>query len=66
MHAGRLVTSEDVARDLKVRAQDRALPAKVAQWVRRPVALAWTSSCAACQAWQADPTQVLGPPTRPK
>jgi IS605 OrfB family transposase len=66
IHEGHVVTYEDVARDLKTHAEYRALPAKVAQWVLRQVALAWTSYFAACQAWQADPTQVLGPPKLPK
>jgi putative transposase len=44
----------------------RALPAKVAQWVLKQVALAWTSYFAACQAWDADPTRFLGHPKLPE
>ncbi len=66
IHEGRVVTYEDLARDLKTSAEYRALPAKVAQWVLRQVALAWTSYFAACQAWQADPTKFLGHPKLPK
>src|SRR5262245_63438132 len=66
IHEGRVVTYEDLARDLKTSAEYRALPAKVAQWVLRQVALACTSSFAACQAWQADPTKLLGHPQLPK
>jgi putative transposase len=43
----------------------RALPAKVAQWVLKQVALAWTSYFAACQAWDADPARFLGHPKLP-
>jgi transposase len=44
----------------------RALPAKVAQWVVRQVALAWKSYFAACGAWEADPSRFLGHPKLPK
>ena len=44
----------------------RALPAKVAQWVLRQVALAWKSYFAACRAWEADPSHFLGHPELPK
>lgn len=44
----------------------RALPAKVAQWVLKQVALAWKSYCAACQAWAANPSKFLGHPKLPK
>jgi putative transposase len=44
----------------------RALPTKVAQWVLKQVALAWTSYFAACQAWDADPTRLLGHPKLPR
>jgi hypothetical protein len=50
IHEGRVVTDEDLARDLKTSAEYRALPARVAQWVLRQVARAWTSYFAACQA----------------
>src|SRR5215472_3185789 len=66
IHEGRVVTYEDLARDLKTSAEYRALPAKVAQWVLRQVALAWTSYFAACHARQADPTKFLGHPKLPK
>jgi putative transposase len=63
IHEGRIVTYEDLARDLKTSVEYRALPAKVAQWVVRQVAHAWTSYFAACQAWRADPAKFLGHPT---
>jgi putative transposase len=44
----------------------RALPAKVAQWVVRQVTLAWKSYCAACAAWEADPSRFRGHPKLPK
>lgn len=44
----------------------RALPAKVAQWVLRQVALAWKSYFAACQEWAAHPSKFLGHPKLPK
>ena len=44
----------------------RALPAKVAQWVLKQVALAWKSYFAACAAWEADPSRFLGHPKLPK
>jgi putative transposase len=66
IHEGHVVTYEDLARDLKMSAQFRALPAKVAQWVLRQVAHAWTSYFAACQAWQADSSRFLGHPKLPK
>src|SRR5262245_23350700 len=58
--------NEDLARDLKTSAEYRALPAKVAQWVLRQLALAWKSYFAACAVWQANPSRFLGHPTLPK
>src|SRR5262245_13291145 len=58
--------NEDLARDLKTSAEYRALPAKVAQWVLRQVALAWKSYFAACAAWEANPSCFLGHPKLPK
>src|SRR5215469_12814269 len=66
IHEGRGVTYEDLACDLKTNAQYRALPAKVAQWVLRQVALAWTSYFATCAAWEADPSRFHGHPKLPK
>jgi len=66
IHEGRIVSYEDLARDLKTSAEYRALPAKVAQWVLRQVALAWTSYFAARAAWRADPSRFLGHPKLPK
>jgi putative transposase len=43
IHQHRVLTYEEMARDLKTAEAYRALPAKVAQWVLRQVALAWTS-----------------------
>jgi putative transposase len=66
IHEGRIVSYEDLARDLKTSAEYRALPAKVAQWVLKQVALAWKSYFAACAAWEADPSRFLGYPKLPK
>jgi putative transposase len=44
----------------------RALPAKVAQWVLRQVALAWKSYLAARAAWEAHPSRFHGHPKLPK
>jgi putative transposase len=65
IHHRQVISYEELARDMKASAEYRALPAKVAQWALRQVALAWTSYFAACQAWQADPTQFLGHPKLP-
>jgi putative transposase len=62
IHEGRVVSYEELACDLKTSAEYRALPAKVAQWVLRQVALAWKSYFAACAAWDADPSRFLGHP----
>jgi putative transposase len=66
IHQHRVVTYEEMARDLKTAEAYRALPAKVAQWVLRQVAFAWTSYFAACAAWEADPSRFLGHPKLPK
>src|SRR5262245_10387097 len=58
--------NEELAREMKTSAEYRALPAKVAQWVLRQVALAWKSYFAACAAWEADPPRFLGHPKLPK
>lgn len=44
----------------------RALPAKVAPWVLKQVALAWKSYFASCQEWAANPSKFLGHPKLPK
>jgi putative transposase len=66
IHQRRIITFGELARDLKTSPEYRALPAKVAQWVLRQVALAWKSYFAACAAWQADPSRFLGHPKLPK
>ena len=66
IHQQRIITYEELARDLKASVEFRALPAKVAQWVLRQVALAWKSYFAACAAWEADPSRFLGHPKLPK
>jgi putative transposase len=66
IHEGRVISYEELARDMKTSAEYRALPAKVAQWVLRQVALAWKSYFAACAAWEADPARFLGHPKLPK
>jgi hypothetical protein len=49
IHERRVITYEELARDGKASGEFRALPAKVAQWVVRPVALAWKRYFAACR-----------------
>jgi hypothetical protein len=66
IHQSRVIHYEELAREMKAAEAYRALPAKVAQWVVRQVALAWKSYCAACRAWEADPSRFLGHPKRPK
>jgi len=66
IHQSRIIAYEELARDMKTSAAFRALPAKVAQWALRQVALAWKSSFAACAAWEADPSRLLGHPKLPK
>ena len=66
IHQRRVITYEELARDLKASVEFRALPAKVAQWVLRQVTLAWKSYFAACAAWEADPSRFLGHPKLPK
>jgi len=66
IHEGHVVTYEDLAREMKTTEPYRALPAKVAQWVLKQVALAWKSYFAACAAWEADPSRFLGHPKLPK
>ena len=65
IHQRQIIPYEELARDVKTSGEYRALPAKVAQWALRQVALAWKSSCAACAAWQANPSRFLGHPTLP-
>src|SRR5215831_21034545 len=50
---------------MKTSEEYRALPAKVAQWALRQVALAWKRYFAACAAWEADPSRFLGHPKLP-
>jgi putative transposase len=66
IHERRILTYEEMARDLKASMEFRALPAKVAQWVLRQVALAWKSYFAACAAWEANPSRFLGHPKLPR
>ncbi len=66
IHERRILTYEEMARDMKASMEFRALPAKVAQWVLRQVALAWKSYFAACAAWEAEPSRFLGHPKLPK
>lgn len=66
IHQRHIVPYEDLARELKTAEVYRALPAKVAQWVLKQVALAWKSYFAACAAWEADPSHFLGHPKLPK
>jgi putative transposase len=66
IHQQRVISYEELARDMKTSVEFRALPAKVAQWVLRQVALAWKSYFAACAAWEANPSRFLGHPELPK
>jgi putative transposase len=66
IHELRVVTYEDLARDMKTTEPFRALPAKVAQWVLKQVTFAWKSYFAAYAAWEADPSRFLGHPKLPK
>src|SRR5215475_6598722 len=66
IHERRVIAYEELARDMKTSVEFRALPAKVAQWVLRQVAVAWKSYFAACAAWEEDPTRFLGHPKLPK
>src|SRR5215475_7963701 len=66
IHERRVISYEELARDMKTSVEFRALPAKVAQRVLRQVALAWKSYFAACAAWQANPSRFLGHPKLPK
>src|SRR5262249_12009264 len=73
IHPQRVIASDDLARAFQARVACPALPATgvqwvvrpVAQWVVRHVALAWTSYCAACAAWEAAPPRFLGHPNLP-
>jgi putative transposase len=66
IHQHRVISYEDLAREMKTTEAYRALPAKVAQWVLRQVTLAWKSYFAACAAWEADRSRFLGHPKLPK
>jgi transposase len=66
IHHHQVLSYEDLAREMQTSEAFRALPAKVAQWVLRQVPRAWKSSCAACAAWEADPSRFLGHPKLPK
>src|SRR5262249_52307558 len=52
------ISYEEWAHAMKTAEASQALPAKVAQWVVRQVALA-------CHAWEADPSRFLGHPKLP-
>jgi putative transposase len=66
IHQQQVIAYEELARDMKTSVEFRALPAKVAQWVLRQVALAWKSYFAACAAWEANLSRFLGHPKLPK
>jgi putative transposase len=61
-----IIAYEELAHVMKTSVEFRALPAKVAQWALRQVALAWKSYFAACAAWEADPSRFVGHPRLPK
>ena len=50
IHQQRIISYEELARDLKTSVEYRALLATVAQWALRQVTLAWKSYFAACAA----------------
>jgi putative transposase len=66
IHQSRVISYEELAREMKTAEAYRALPAKVAQWVLRQVVFAWNSYFAACAAWEADPSHFFGHPKLPK
>jgi putative transposase len=66
IHDSRVISYEDLAREMKTSEAYRALPAKVAQWVLKQVTFAWKSYFAACAAWEADSSRFLGHPKLPK
>ena len=66
IHHHQVIPYEHLAHELKITEAYCALPAKVAQWVLRQVALAWKSYFAACAAWEANPSRFLGHPKLPK
>jgi hypothetical protein len=48
IHQSRVISYEELSRDMKTSEEYRALPATVAQWALRQVALAWKSYFATC------------------
>ncbi len=66
IHRQRVMSYEDLAREMKTSEVYRVLPAKVAQWVLKQVAMAWKSYFAACVAWETNPARFLGHPKLPK
>jgi len=62
----RIISYEDLAREMKTTEPYRALPAKVAQWVLKQVVYAWKSYFATCAAWEVDSSRFLGHPKLPK
>src|SRR5690242_12119080 len=65
IHDPSVISYGDLDRLMQPAEQYRALPAKVAQWVLKPVCLAWKSYFAACVAYQANPSVFLGHPKLP-
>lgn len=61
-----IITYVELDKLMQTTAEYRALPAKVAQWVLKQVALAWQSYFAACHQWAANPSKFLGHPKLPQ
>jgi putative transposase len=66
IHHARVISYEDLAREMKATEAYRSLPAKVAQWVLKQVVLAWKSYFVACVAWEVDSSHFQGHPKLPK
>jgi putative transposase len=66
IHHHQVIPYENLARDVKITEAYCALPANVAQWALRQGALAWKRSCAACAAWEANPSRFVAHPKLPK
>src|SRR5262249_1452646 len=65
IHEGSYLHYHELHRRMKDHEAYQALPAKVAQWVLRPLDQTWQSFFAAPLACQEDPSQVLGRPKLP-
>ena len=66
IHQRRIIAYEELARDMKTSEEYRALPAKVAQWVLRQVALGLEELFRRLRRVGGDPSRFLGHPKLPK